>query len=86
MSRVMANELGPHGIRVNCINPIVTMTELAARAWSDPAKSGPVRDRIPVGRFGETGDIAEVIAFLLSDASAMMNGLALPIDGGFLVR
>ena len=32
MSRVMANELGPHGIRVNCINPIVTMTELAARA------------------------------------------------------
>ena len=86
MSRVMANELGAHGIRVNCINPIVTMTELAARAWSDPAKSGPVLARIPVGRFAETADVAEVIAFLLSDAAAMVNGLAIPIDGGFLVR
>ena len=86
MSRVMTNELGPHGIRVNCINPIVTMTELAARAWSDPVKSEPVLARMPSGRFAETSDIAEVISFLLSDASAMMNGLAVPIDGGFLTR
>src|SRR5690606_25451495 len=86
MSRVMANELGRHGIRVNCINPIVTMTELAARAWSDAVKSEPVLKRIPVNRFAETGDVAEVIAFLLSDASTMVNGVALPIDGGFLVR
>lgn len=86
MSRVMTNELGPHGIRVNCINPIVTMTELAARAWSDPAKSDPVLSRMPSGRFAETVDVAEVIAFLLSDASAMVNGVALPIDGGFLTR
>lgn len=86
MSRVMTNELGPHGIRVNCINPIVTMTELAARAWSDPAKSEPVLRRIPIGRFAQTIDIAEVIAFLLSDAAMMMNGLSISVDGGFLVR
>jgi len=86
MSRVMANELGPHGIRVNCVNPIVTMTELAAEAWSDPAKSGPVLARMPVGRFAETEDVALVIAFLLSDSAAMLSGLALPIDGGFLVK
>ena len=86
MSRVMANELGPHCIRVNCINPIVTMTELAARAWSDPSKSEPVLARMPSGRFAETSDVAEVIAFLLSDASSMLNGIALPIDGGFLTR
>jgi len=86
MSRVMANELGRHNIRVNCINPIVTMTELAARAWSDPVKSDPVLKRIPISRFAETRDVAEIIAFLLSDASAMMNGLAIPVDGGFLVR
>lgn len=86
MSRVMANELGRHGIRVNCINPVVTMTELAARAWSDPAKSGPVLSRIPINRFAETSDVAQVIAFLLSDEASMLNGLALPIDGGFLVR
>lgn len=86
MSRVMTNELGPHGIRVNCINPIVTMTELAARAWSEPAKSEPVLRRIPIGRFAQTTDIAEVIAFLLSDAAMMMNGLSISVDGGFLVR
>lgn len=86
MSRVMTNELGQYGIRVNCINPIVTMTELAARAWSDPAKSDPVLRRIPISRFAETIDIAEVIAFLLSDAAVMMNGLSISVDGGFLVR
>jgi L-xylulose reductase len=86
MSRVMANELGPYGIRVNAINPIVTMTELAARAWSDPAKSGPVLSRIPLGQFAEVGDVAEAILFLLSDESRMLNGLAIPIDGGFLAR
>lgn len=41
-SRVMARELGPQGIRVNCVAPTVTMTELAAEAWSDPQKSGPM--------------------------------------------
>ena len=86
MSRVMTNELGRHGIRVNCINPIVTMTELAARAWSDPAKSEPVLRRIPISGFAQTADIAEVIAFLLSDAAVMMNGLSISLDGGFLVR
>ncbi len=86
MSRVMTNELGSHGVRVNCINPIVTMTELAARAWSDPAKSDPMLRRIPISRFAETIDIAEVIAFLLSDAAVMMNGLSISLDGGFLVR
>jgi len=84
MTRVMANELGAHGIRVNALNPIITMTELAAAAWSDPAKSEPVMSRIPIRRFAETEDVAEVIAFLLSDGSAMLNGLAVPLDGGFL--
>ena len=86
MSRVMANELGPHGIRVNCINPIVTMTELAAAAWSDPAKSDPMLRRIPLGRFAEVGDIAPTIAFLLSDGAAMVSGQSLSIDGGFYTR
>lgn len=86
MSRVMANELGRHGIRVNCINPIVTMTELAARAWSDPVKSDPVMARIPINRFAETDDIAGIIAFLLSDEAAMLSGVALSVDGGFLAR
>ncbi len=85
LSRVMANELGRHRIRVNCVNPVVTMTDLAAAAWSDPAKSRPMMARIPLGRFAETVDVAEAIAFLLSDAASMLNGLSLPVDGGFMV-
>lgn len=86
MSRVMANELGQYGIRVNCVNPIVTMTELAAEAWSDPVKSRPILSRVPVGHFAEVDDIANLIVFLLSENSRMLNATAIPVDGGFLAR
>ncbi|MEO1911999.1 MAG: SDR family oxidoreductase [Paracoccus sp. (in: a-proteobacteria)] len=83
-TRVMARELGPHGIRVAAIAPTVTMTELAAAAWSDPAKSGPMLDRHPAGRFAQADDVARAIALLLSDDAAMITGAVLPLDGGFL--
>jgi L-xylulose reductase len=81
--KVMAVELGPHGIRVNSINPTVVMTEMGKRAWSDPSKGGPMLARIPLQRFAECNDIASVACFLLSDAAGMLNGLALRVDGGF---
>jgi NAD(P)-dependent dehydrogenase (short-subunit alcohol dehydrogenase family) len=84
LTKVMAVELGKHGIRVNAVNPTVVMTEMGKRAWSDPEKGGPMLKRIPLGRFAECEDIASVVCFLLSDAAGMLNGLALPIDGGFL--
>jgi L-xylulose reductase len=84
LTKVMAVELGKHGIRVNAVNPTVVLTEMGKRAWSDPEKGEPMLRRIPLGRFAECEDIASVVCFLLSDAAAMLNGLALPIDGGFL--
>jgi NAD(P)-dependent dehydrogenase (short-subunit alcohol dehydrogenase family) len=84
LTKVMAVELGKHGIRVNAVNPTVVLTEMGKRAWSDPEKGGPMLQRIPLGRFAECEDIASVVCFLLSDAAGMLNGLALPIDGGFL--
>jgi len=86
MGRVMANELGRHGIRVNCVNPTVTLTPMAVKAWSDPAKAGPVLSRIPLGRFVEPDEVAEVVLFLLSDAASMLNGITMPIDGGFAIN
>ena len=83
LSKVMAVELGPHGIRVNSINPTVVMTEMGKRAWSDPSKGGPMLARIPLQRFAECEDIASVVCFVLSDAAGMLNGLALRVDGGF---
>lgn len=86
MTRVMANELGRQGIRVNAVNPVVTLTPMAEKAWSDPAKSGPMLSRIPLGRFVQPEEVSSVIAYLLSDASAMVNGVCMPVDGGFLVN
>ena len=83
LTKVMAVELGEYGIRVNSVNPTVVLTEMGKRAWSDPAKGGPMLQRIPLNRFAECNDIASVICFLLSDAAGMLNALTLQIDGGF---
>ena len=85
LMRVMARELAPRGIRVNSVNPIVTLTPMAVKAWSDPVKAAGMLNRIPVGRFAESSDIGEVVLFLLSDAAAMVNGLSMPVDGGYMV-
>ncbi len=86
LTRVMANELGRHQIRVNAINPTVTLTPMATKAWSDPEKSAGMLSRIPLGRFADPEDVAEVILYLLGDRAAMLNGLALPVDGGFMIN
>jgi len=85
LTAVMAVELGKHRIRVNSVNPTVVLTDMGKRAWSDPAKGGPMLARIPLRRFAECEDIASVVCFILTDGAAMLNGLALRIDGGFLV-
>ena len=83
LTKVMAVELGGHRIRLNSVNPTVVLTEMGKRAWSDPAKGKPMLERIPLRRFAECEDIASVVCFLLSDSAAMLNSLALPVDGGF---
>ena len=85
LTRVMANEFGQLGIRVNGVHPVVTLTPMAVKAWSDPAKSAPMLARIPMGRFVQPEEVAAVIAFLLSDEAAMVNGIDMPVDGGFLI-
>jgi NAD(P)-dependent dehydrogenase (short-subunit alcohol dehydrogenase family) len=85
LTRVMALELGQHQIRVNAINPTVTMTPMGAMAWGDPAKSGPMLAKIPLGRFAKPINVAQAAAYLLSDAADMIHGVCLPVDGGFLI-
>lgn len=51
ITNTMAIELGPFGIRTNNVNPTVVLTEMGKRAWSDPEKSTPILNRIPLGRF-----------------------------------
>lgn len=83
MTRVMAVELGAHGIRVNTVNPVVTLTPMAEKAWGDPVKSQPMLARIPLQRFVQPLEVARTIAYLLGDDSSMVNGVSLAVDGGF---
>lgn len=86
LTRVMAVELGAQGIRVNAVNPTVTLTPMAEQAWSDPAKSAQMLARIPLNRFVQPEEVAQTIAYLLGDDARMINGVSLAVDGGFLAR
>lgn len=83
LSRVMTVELGVHGIRVNTVNPVITLTPMAEKVWSEPAKSGPMLARIPLQRFVQPDEVARAIAYLLSSDASMVNGVSLAVDGGF---
>lgn len=84
LTKSMALELGPHQIRVNAVNPTVVMTDMGRQAWEKPEKGQPMLNRIPQGKFAEVEDVVRPILFLLSNQSDMINGIQLPIDGGFL--
>ncbi|HEY2024822.1 SDR family oxidoreductase [Paraburkholderia sp.] len=86
VTRALCIELGPSGIRVNSVNPTVTLTPMAVQAWSDPVKRDPALQAIPLRRFAESAEVAAPIMFLLSDAASMISGVCLPIDGGYTAR
>ncbi|KAK9703244.1 hypothetical protein QE152_g29454 [Popillia japonica] len=83
-TRAAALELGPHGIRVNSVNPTVIMTAMGRLGWSDPTKANPMLQRIPLRRFGEVNEVVDAVLYLLSDRASMITGTCLPVDGGFL--
>jgi len=85
LTRVMALALAEHGIRVNAVGPGTIATELARQAvlGSDEARSR-ILSRTPMKRLGEPSEIADVVAFLLSDAASYMTGQIVYVDGGRL--
>lgn len=85
MTKTLALEWGKHGITVNSISPTVVLTELGRKAWSGP-RGDAMKAEIPTGRFAEPEEIAAAAVFLASDASDMINGADLVVDGGFTVK
>ncbi len=82
MTLVMANELGPHGIRVNAVAPGPIDTPLARAVHTDDVRR-QWHERLPLRRYGQPEEIAKAIAFLLSDEASYVNGHILTADGGF---
>jgi NAD(P)-dependent dehydrogenase (short-subunit alcohol dehydrogenase family) len=83
MTRAMAVELSPKGIRVNCIAPGFIATDMSAKALdSDPERKAKALGRTPMGVLGLPADVGEAAAFLASDAAKYITGVVLPVDGG----
>ena len=82
-TKAMAIEWGPHGIRVNTLCPTFIRTPLTEGTFANPERVAWITDKIKLGRVGEVEDIMGAVAFLASDASALVTGTALLVDGGW---
>ena len=83
LTKAMAVELGPHGIRVNTLCPTFIETPMTKPFFEDPVFRDSVVSKIKLGRIGQVQDLTGAIVFLASDASALMTGSALVVDGGW---
>ena len=83
MTKAMAIEWGPHAIRVNTICPTFIRTPLSEPTFSNPERLAWIKSKIKLPRVGEVEDVMGATVFLASDASAMITGSALMIDGGW---
>jgi NAD(P)-dependent dehydrogenase (short-subunit alcohol dehydrogenase family) len=86
LTRALANEWAPHGVNVNAIVPGYIATDNTQALRDDPARNQAIVDRIPAGRWGVPDDLAGATVFLASAASDYVNGILLPVDGGWLAR
>jgi NAD(P)-dependent dehydrogenase (short-subunit alcohol dehydrogenase family) len=86
LTKALAMELGPMGIRVNAIGPGFTATPLNADARQNTEYMANFTGRIPLGRIGDPEDIAGPAVFLASDMARYVTGVTLPVDGGYLAR
>jgi NAD(P)-dependent dehydrogenase (short-subunit alcohol dehydrogenase family) len=83
MTRAMAVELSPFGIRVNCIAPGFIRTKMSSAALdNDPERKHKVISRTPMGRLGSADEVANAAWFLVSDEASFITGVVLPVDGG----
>ncbi len=84
LTRALALEWAPLGIRVNAVAPGYVRTAMAGRLLEDADLRAPIDARIPLARWAEPSDIAGPVTFLASDAARYVTGVVLPVDGGWL--
>ena len=86
LTRALANEWAPGGVNVNAIAPGYIATDNTQALQDDPERSAAIVGRIPAGRWGRAQDLAGATVFLASHASDYVDGVVLPVDGGWLGR
>jgi 2-deoxy-D-gluconate 3-dehydrogenase len=86
LTKLMANEWAKHGINANAIAPGYFATDNTQALQDDPVRSKEILGRIPAGRWGDPADIGGAAVFLSSAASDYVQGVTLPVDGGWLAR
>ena len=84
LTKAMALDLAPHGIRVNAIGPGVIETRMTERSLSDPQRRAMLLSKVPLGRVGQPRDVAHAALFLASDEASYITGATLYVDGGWL--
>lgn len=83
MTKAMAVELSPKGIRVNCVAPGFIATDMSAKALNnDPDRKNKVLSRTPMGKLGNPADVAEAVYYYATDAAKYVTGTVLAVDGG----
>ncbi|MGL1888144.1 MAG: SDR family oxidoreductase [Reichenbachiella sp.] len=83
MTRAMGVELAPEGVRVNCVAPGFIKTPMSSKALdSDPERKNKVMSRTPMGRLGQTSEVANAVFFLASDEASYITGEVIKVDGG----
>jgi NAD(P)-dependent dehydrogenase (short-subunit alcohol dehydrogenase family) len=87
LTKVLALEYGKRGIRVNAVCPGNTDTPMVDRMIDgDPEKLAATLAREPLGRFARPDEVADTIVYLCSDEASLVNGISMPVDGGYLAH
>ncbi|WP_456825586.1 SDR family oxidoreductase [Cellulomonas sp. P5_E12] len=86
LTKALANEWASHGVNVNSIAPGYIATDNTQALQDDPERSRAILERIPAGRWGRAADLGGAVVFLASSASDYVDGVTLPVDGGWLGR
>jgi NAD(P)-dependent dehydrogenase (short-subunit alcohol dehydrogenase family) len=85
LAKAMARELGPDGIRVNCVTPGLIQTDITGGKLTDEMRQDIIKG-IPMGRLGDAIDVARVFLFLASDLSSYITGATIDVNGGMLIH
>lgn len=84
LTKSLSNEWAKEGVNVNAVAPGYIDTDLNAALIADATRNRQILERIPAGRWGKPEDIASAVVFLASRGADYINGIVLPVDGGWL--